>query len=237
MDSDILKGLALWAVAKGTRVPEAQIDRFVELAHLKRLLEILQVNCVLDVGANIGQFAKELRGIGYTGRIVSFEPLRSEFDRLSRQFSADPHWRGHQIALGSEDRMMSINVARLTVMSSILQPVREVEGANTETIAVKRLDTLFRSLVDGIDTPRVFLKMDTQGYDVEVFKGAAGCLPDICGMQSELSVQPLYVGMPHYIDALRTYENAGYELYNLSAVNRVDDGGLLEMNCFMRRGA
>ena len=77
--------------------------------------------------------------------------------------------------------------------------------------------------------------MDTQGYDVEVFRGASGCIADVQGIQSELSVQPMYVGMPHYLEALTIYEAAGFDLYNLSVVNRMRDGGLLELNCFMKR--
>jgi hypothetical protein len=77
--------------------------------------------------------------------------------------------------------------------------------------------------------------MDTQGYDLEVFRGASGIISKILGIQSELSIQPIYRDMPHYLEALEAYESAGFELFNLSVVNRVDTGGLLEMNCFMRR--
>ena len=68
-----------------------------------------------------------------------------------------------------------------------------------------------------------------------MFRGAELCLPQLLGLQSELSVQPLYENMPHYIEALELYERAGLELYDLSVVNRTDDGGILELNCYMRR--
>ena len=77
--------------------------------------------------------------------------------------------------------------------------------------------------------------MDTQGYDVEVFRGASGCIGDVRGLQSELSVQPMYQGMPHYVEALDVYRTAGFDLHNLSVVNRTADGGFVELNCFMRR--
>jgi len=85
------------------------------------------------------------------------------------------------------------------------------------------------------DSSRVFLKMDTQGYDLEVFRGTSGCIDKIQGIQSELSIQALYKNMPHYLEVLEAYEAAGFDLYNLSVVNRVSNGGLLELNCFMRR--
>jgi hypothetical protein len=73
------------------------------------------------------------------------------------------------------------------------------------------------------------------GYDLEVFAGAQGCLESIAALQSELSVVPLYKGMPRYLDALATYEQAGFQLFNLSFVARTTEGSLQELNCLMKR--
>jgi FkbM family methyltransferase len=231
----IAKSFAMWSISKGLQLPQAQLERVSELSFLRRLLEQLHVDCVLDVGANRGQFAKELRGIGYNGTLVSFEPISSEFQAMKQDFEGDTHWRGYQIALGSRPGMMAISIPKLTVMSSLLEATDGGGDARKETIEVRRLDHVLPDLVKSLGATRVFLKMDTQGYDLEVFRGASGCLDLIHGIQSELSVQPLYKNMPHYLEALDVYESAGFDLYNLSVVNRIADGGLLELNCFMRR--
>ena len=195
-------------------------------------------NIVLDVGANRGQFASELRAIGFDGHIVSFEPIASEFGVMAAHFRGDARWTGHQLALGSTASQMTVTVPRLTVMSSLLESVEpDHEGARREVVDVKRLDTMLDDLLKATGCSRPFLKMDTQGYDLEVFKGASGCIDRILGLQSELSIRPLYKGMPHYVEALQCYETAGYQLFNLSVVNRVPTGGLLELNCFMEREA
>lgn len=235
MRTGLVKSIVLKSIARGITAPESSIDRFNELSRLRRLIATLGINCVLDVGANRGQFAQELRGIGYRGHIVSFEPVSREFALLSRHFAGDPKWTGYPIALGSEDTRMRINVPRLTVRSSLLAPIREQPGMQSEQVDVRRLDGLFGEIVRNIERPKVFLKMDTQGYDVAVFNGAGSCAADIAGLQSELSVQPLYESMPHYLEALAVYEQAGFELYNLSVVSRTRTGALLELNCFMQR--
>lgn len=233
--TSVLKSLATWGIARNLKLPYATFDRLSELGHLRRLLRLLEVDCVLDVGANIGQFACEVRGIGYQGHIVSFEPISRIFQELSSEFAGDPRWRGLNMALGSNESKMTINVPKQTALSSLLE-FRDTEaGTHTEVVQVQTLAALLPQIKAELGVSRVFLKMDTQGYDVEVFRGAESCLDDIVGIQSELSVQPLYKGMPHYIESLQTYESAGYELYNLSVVNRIESGGLLELNCFMRR--
>lgn len=232
---DFLKNRAMSLIGRGFQLPESIINRVQELVMLRKLLDQLQINCVLDVGANCGQFAHELRRIGYRGHMISFEPVEREFAQLSESFRGDSKWRGYRLALGSENKHARIHVPASTVMSSLLSPLEHDPAMQLEEIEVRRLDDLLPSLLADVHQPRVFLKMDTQGYDLEVFKGARGCIGEILGLQSEISVQPLYQEMPHYLEALAVYESAGFELYNLSVVLRNRSRALQELNCFMRR--
>jgi FkbM family methyltransferase len=234
-----IKPLGLYGVRLGLKLPSGLVNRYSELEHLKSLLERLEIGCVLDVGANQGQFAHELRDIGYKGWIVSFEPVRSQFDILTRSFAGDDRWRGYHLALGRETKPVEINVFPSTVFSSLLpMSAKTRETPHRETTQMTRLDAIFHEVTVLSGEARTFLKMDTQGFDVEVFAGATDCLSRIWGLQSELSVNELYQGQPRYLDALRVYEDAGYALTNLSIVNRIHNGDIQELNCFMqRRGA
>jgi FkbM family methyltransferase len=219
-------------------VPRSPIDRFNELVYLKTLLKIQDINCVLDVGANCGQFAYELRAIGYSGYIISFEPTQQAFAMLFQSFNNDSKWKGYQVALGSESKSMKINVSGFNgEMSSLLEFVDGQHNTESQGVEVKRLDDLFPSITEEIQNPRIFLKMDTQGYDLEVFRGVGKYISNIQGLQSEIAVQGLYKNMPHYIECLSEYEKAGFELYNLTVVSRISSGGLRELNAFMRRPA
>lgn len=231
----IFKSIVASLITKGFDLPQEKIERFNELMSLSRLIKILNVNCVLDVGANRGQFVDDLRVIGFQGKIISFEPVRKVFENTFSRFSFDTNWSGYQIALGSEEKTMTIHIPKETVFSSFLESINTEQEFVHEQVQVQRLDQLLPTLTKGIESPRVFLKMDTQGYDLEVFKGASGCIDYIVGIQSEISIFPIYKNMPNYLDSLQTYEAAGFDLYNLSVVNRLEDGALLELNCYMRR--
>ncbi len=232
------KRLALSGVRHRLRMPENAVGRYQELYYLAALLDLLEINCVIDVGANQGQFASELRTIGYQGFIVSFEPVERVFSALEAAFRGDPRWRGYRIALGSESGTGTINVIpNLTVMSSLLTPRGRWTKIEQEIVEIRRLDDLLDEILSPVPDPRVFLKMDTQGYDLQVFRGAGACTSRIHGLQSELAVKALYDGMPTYTQSLAEYQAAGFELFNLTVVSRGAQGELQELNCFMRQSA
>ncbi len=211
---------------------------------LRKLLPQLGVDCVLDVGAHYGEFGATLRGIGYRGEIVSFEPIPESFARLRERCSADPKWRALPLAIGSEDGELPIHVTAGTEFASFLAPDagawREYRDAmrveRTEVVPVRRLDAVLDEALAGLDGRRIFLKSDTQGYDLRVVEGAGERMRDVLGLQAELPVKPLYHGMPGFTEALAYLEGLGLELFGLYPVNHDGDGRVIEFDCMMRRG-
>jgi FkbM family methyltransferase len=211
-------------------------------SHLVGLLKKLEIDCVIDAGAHWGGFGTLLRDGGYAGQIVSFEPVTATFERLRERAAEDDSWAVHRLALGATSGTVTINVTGSTDFSSILEagdlgarlwPERTVV-ADEEEVEVRRLDDVLGEVVPGNPT-RLFLKMDTQGYDLEVFRGAAGCIESIRGLMSELSLQPIYRGMPHYLEALENYEQAGFAVTGMYPVSRDDDWRVIEYDCVMTR--
>src|SRR5215210_642812 len=84
-------------------------------------LEARSIDLVFDVGANDGHFGLWLRECGYRGRIVSFEPIRAVFDLLKARADEDGDWEAHPVALGERPGKAVINVAELSVFSSLLR--------------------------------------------------------------------------------------------------------------------
>lgn len=226
-------------------VPDWLIAEVNYRRHLIRLLSRLNIDCVLDVGGHRGTFGTLLREIGYEGRIVSFEPVAKNFAILQQRSVSDPKWSSFPYALGSCDASQPINVVSEpnAGYTSFLQPnaffdshvTLQHEATATELVKVRRLDDVFGEVVDPGDKARVFLKMDTQGYDLQVLEGAGKQLTRILGLQSELSVIPLYAGMNNYLEAISVMTQLGFALTGLFPIDRDDSGRVVEFDCLMRR--
>jgi len=165
---------------------------------LAGLLRQEQINLVLDVGANVGQFVDGLRAAGYTGRVISFEPLASAYATLRKRAERDKNWIiADRTAVGAQTGSADINISGNSVSSSILdmlpshassEPQSSYIGA--ESVPVNRLD----DLVSLTPADRVLLKVDVQGYEKQVLDGAQHVLKCCRAVILEMSLVPLYDG-------------------------------------------
>ena len=214
--------------------------------HLLRVFAARAINCVLDVGAHTGGFGKELRSSGYRGHIVSFEPVACNFEGLSRAAGGDPRWRVFPFALGERSGRADINVFGGSTFDSLLAPSesgREAFGEKlaierTEHIEIRRLDEVLDSCLEGIPTPRLYLKMDTQGYDLAVVEGAGASLARVLALQTEVALQPIYQDMRTTLcNTIPELRKRGFEVTGLFPVTRDHEEKLqiIELDCVMVR--
>jgi FkbM family methyltransferase len=213
--------------------PGEQLDR-----HLQRLFALLEINCVLDVGANRGQYGRRLRQMGYQGTIVSFEPSRDDFRLLQEEAVADRSWHTYNMALGEEDAVAVLNVTSDSLYNSFLTPNDFITGQGLrvdeqQTVPMRRLDSIFEQCLAGLSDPRVYLKVDTQGYDLKVLSGTAGVLPKILALQTELSVLPVYQDSPDFLAAMTYLTQLGYEITGLFPIARDNALRVIEFDCVM----
>ncbi len=231
MIRSLIKALG-YEVIKSKRSPNFE-------SHLKNILEQGQFDVVLDVGANKGQFAQAVRKAGFTGQILSFEPVASTFASLQKQSQADSMWKVFQLALGEVKEQKKINVFDASDFSSLLKPSEfgketfdQLKTMREELIEINTLDNFL--LENGLSQyKKIMLKMDTQGFDLSVFRGAKKTLGCICAMVSEVSFAPIYDGMPNYHAALAEYESHGFAITGLFPVTRKSNQAIIEMDCVM----
>jgi FkbM family methyltransferase len=198
-----------------------------------------QVDLVFDVGANVGQFGVQLRSAGYSGDIVSFEPIPSVFAKLKHRIRGDRKWHAYNLALGDSAGQLNINISRNSVFSSIqsqthMAQVFDPEAATTgiELIQVETLDAMAERHLFS----RAFLKVDTQGYEQQVLKGSRRTFARIVGLQLELPIVHLYEGVWDFSSACDMMKSLGFVLSFIEPVNYdpVDPFALIEVDCVFR---
>lgn len=222
------------------------VDRWPARGSLEALVRDVivakQIDCVLDVGANEGQFSSTLRRLGYDGQIVSFEPVEAAFSAVGELAAKDSRWDVRNVAVGAEPGVAEINVAGSTAVSSFLEfNTATADGYGEDAAAVYEQTTAqHRQAVnvvtlDSVDLPgaRILLKTDTQGFDMEVLEGASGLLSSgrVCAVLSEISFVPLYHGMRNRLPAMTEYlEPFGFELSGLFPLSRDSHFRQVEMD-------
>lgn len=189
-------------------------------ARLKHFLKYYEIDLVLDVGANIGQYSNLLRELGYKNRIVSFEAVSSTHKKLQQVSRNDNFWEIADLcAIGNEEGSITINISGNSVSSSVIPMLDSHRSAapesafyDVETVPLRRLDTIAKDYLQDIG-PSVFLKIDVQGFEKQVLEGATGILPWVKGIELELSIIPLYQDQLLYGEIIQYLDELGYELY------------------------
>ena len=212
--------------------------------HLRQVFDHYQIDCVFDVGGNLGQFHDFVRNeVGFQGTIISFEPVQKYIDHLQARAASDPKWFIEGCALGAEEKSDVINVTKSPGLNSFLPTNvsnlkdfwHEDSISGRETVQIMRLDSVFDRLLAEHGFSRPYLKIDTQGFDMEVVRGAGNYLDRFYAMQTEASVLPIYKGQPRYPEVISSLTQLGFDLSGMFAVAHDKQLRLVEFDCVMVR--
>jgi FkbM family methyltransferase len=190
-------------------------------AQLLVALQHVQANVVFDVGANVGQFSRELFSVGFDGMIISFEPLAEAHAQLCTSAKTNHNWFVHpRTAVGDRNGETVINVAGNSVSSSILPMLDAHFSAApasaysaTEEVPLIRLDSVATQYLNS--DSRLFIKIDTQGFEWQALNGAPETLKRAQGVLLELSLVPLYEGQHLWLETIARMEDEGFTLWSL----------------------
>jgi FkbM family methyltransferase len=183
-----------------------------------------KIETCFDIGANVGQFGQKLSKFGYTGTIVSFEPLEEAHQLLSKMAKPFPNWYVEsQTALGDTIGTVEINVSANSHSSSILDPsaisIKVDSGikiVNKESVVMDTLDNVVeRAIYLDKRTPSL-IKIDVQGYEDKVIFGASHTLSSARLVFVEMNLAPVYEGAAGFVDIYTKLENQGFECISLT---------------------
>jgi FkbM family methyltransferase len=206
------------------------------------IFSTLRINCVIDAVANRGQYGEFLRNMGYRKHLASFEPIPAMFKVLEENSKNDPDWHVYNLALCPSNKTLDLNVTSSEEFTSLL-PVNSygcehfqnrIVVERTERVNVVRLDSILDQVTVGLEDPRLYFKMDTQGNDLQVLEGLGDRLHSVLGLQSEIALRPICEWMPDYLTALARYNEQGSWVTSLVLVSR-ENLPVIEYDCLMIR--
>lgn len=188
-------------------------------ARVRRIIELAKPDLIIDAGAHEGQFGGLVQGFcEYRGEVVSFEPVAAHFKRLSAHLGAYQHWTAVNSALGSEDGETVINIGASHGGTSSLLPqtkhlealVSDAQLGEKERVKVMRLDTYLSNRFGEAVPEKLFLKLDVQGYEEQVFNSLGRFLPNVKLLLAELSAVQFYEGQKTFADMCKLFGEAGF---------------------------
>lgn len=216
--------------------------RLFELDHLTKIMRDFEIDCVFDIGANRGQYASMLRKHArFNGHIISIEPMPDAAAEILEKSREDTSWVVEQLAVDIDAGQQSFSIMAGDEFSSLRKPsAKQPEATLAGNKVVKEisvttdtLENLFRKYQSKYNFKRPFLKLDTQGNDVNVVKSGDAIINQFVGMQSELAIVELYDESAPFFEALSYYEALGFSLSAFVPNNYGHFPQLLETDCIM----
>ena len=209
------------------------------VVHLKELFAALEIDTVLDVGANYGQYYEFLRDkVGFTGVVHSFEPIPEVGAKLVARSASDPKWHVNQCALGIKSGKAQFHISDKPGWSS-LRELRRGQSRPTDDLQIMQsVEVEVRSLDDVVGKLKVnnlYLKLDTQGSDLDVLRGGEATLKIVNGLQTELGCIPCYDGAASPAEVLAFLAERGFWMTAVHSLWQDDDFRIGEADAVFRR--
>ena len=177
-------------------------------------LRNMSIHTVLDIGANVGQFALSISEILPQARIISFEPLPDCHMELLSRMGHHSDFRAFNFALGSREEETTIHRSVSSPSSSLLPmgPLHERAfphtcGTHVDRVRVRRLDDLRPELGElGL----LLVKIDVQGFERDVIEGGRRTISEASVLIIEVSFRELYIGQPLFGEIFATVSALGF---------------------------
>ncbi len=209
---------------------------FEVVSNLK--LMVPELNHIIDVGANSGQFTRVVSHLYPQARIDTFEPLPDLYPIIEKKFKNNKNITTHNSALGNEDGVIMFNKNKFGHTSSVLEispknnhfPKKE-NDLDQINVAIKKLDSV--SLLNNSELS--LLKLDVQGYELEVLKGAEETIKAIDYIIIEANLEELYSNQPSFTEMNDYLISKEFELFGMLDFNLGNKNKYIEVDLLYRK--
>ncbi len=211
----------------GRDIP-AYIDRMIwrcpseaeDWVNLLCFLDMSESILLVDIGANVGEFSNAFRRLFQKSHIISFEPTMEAFEVLKSSFGDHENLLAENVGISDTAGEMEMYVPKDNRLSSfvlntdITNKYREMGVANTQTVAIRTLDSYestIQTMKNGHTTEKVMIKIDVQGHEINVLQEGRAVLKKADIVLCECTFAPVYKGLePSFPKVCRILEEGDF---------------------------
>lgn len=228
-------------------ISEAELDRCRKQAKIDEFVRKHQwltkknIKSVIDIGANVGQFALNIRALLPDAAIYSFEAIPSVYEDLLQNFSSDEKFKAYNVGLGNEQGKTTFYVNNFSDSSSFLKmtdthkdnfPITS-HGEKTIEIIIDKLDNILS--VKDLEQPYL-VKLDVQGFEKEVILGGSNIIKNADYVISEVSFVELYEKQILFDTIYKMMKEFGFEYVgNFDQLASYVNGEIMQADAIFRR--
>ena len=197
----------------------------------------MDFDTVIDIGANVGKFSKEIKKTYPNVAIFAFEPLENAYKKMVNEFHGDYSFVGFNVALGDVNGSVPFYHSSRETSSSVLKmgdlhkvSFPDSADAKIENVSIVRLDDLIQenNIVIG---ESILTKIDVQGYEYDVLLGGKSTLSKSKIIICEVSFFELYENQKLFEDILVILSDWGFRFCGmLSQIHHPKSGAVLQAN-------
>jgi FkbM family methyltransferase len=187
---------------KGT-VAARLLDGHIDTLELLDLMRPLNPRVIFDIGANVGTWTLLAKALYPDCEIHAFEPLTQHATKFRAATSGIPGVTLHEVALGREGTSAKMHVNDLSDTSSILEP-SETGRCQWHFTTIEEVGLQLRGLDEYVSECRIplpnLIKLDVQGFELEVLRHATKVLAHTKAVIAEVSFKEFYLGQCRFED-------------------------------------
>ena len=198
-------------------------------------LQDYNINTIFDIGANTGGWAGYIYDFFPKACIYSYEPLNDCFSSVEKKARKISNIKAYNFALGEKTGKFTIFRSSQASSSSLLEmgelhkeAFPKTSEISQEEITVKRLDDVAKDLEI---KENIFIKIDVQGYELNVIHGGKELIQKSAVLLVETSFQTLYEEQPLFNEVFMTLTKLGFKFMgDFESIKNPLDGSILQSN-------
>jgi len=197
--------------------------------------ELKDINTLIDVGSNKGQFSAILRNFYPQVSIHSFEPQIDELN-IQKKLLGSSNINYYAFALGDENKNMLFNITKRKDSSSLLDPLLKNNKIYSENkkinVSVKKLDTVLN--INKLTKP-ILLKLDVQGFELKALIGAQSVLDNVDYIISEISFLDVYKNQVNADDLIKYLKSKNFDIHKRTNLTKLNGNNFQEDVLFVKK--